>query len=410
MKSTPVVDAFEAVNKTTSAHMLQRVVEALGDLPQPCVLIIPDIANAIDALPAGDYHLLQQNTSALSPRAATFAAATKESGLNLADTDSARLALASPLALDGLDRAVRLAVARGASACLPAEGQAAIFAEACRIVACPELPRFATRLEPSFRLDEVVLPPEQRQQLDDIVSHVLYAKTVLDDWGFAAQLPYGKGVAALFSGPSGTGKTMAARAIGHSLERSVFSVDLSRVVSKYIGETEKNLDAVFIEAERAGAILLFDEADALFGRRSEVKDAHDRYANIETAYLLQRMEAFTGLAILTSNFGQNLDRAFMRRLRFVVPFPFPDSAARENIWRQCLPPQAPLAAEIDFHYLSRRVKITGGNIRQITLQAAFAAAAEGKAIGMEHILRSTRCELMKLGMPGIERELAERAA
>jgi len=202
-------------------------------------------------------------------------------------------------------------------------------------------------------------------------------------------------------------RELCCEVLANQLHLDLYRIDLSSVVSKYIGETEKNLDTVFTEAERAGAILLFDEADALFGKRSDVKDAHDRYANIETAYLLQRMEVFGGLAILTTNFGQNLDRAFMRRLRFVVEFPIPDAAAREKIWRQCLPSQAPLAADIDFRFLSRRVEITGGNIRQITLCAAFAAAAEGAPIGMRHILQATRAEVLKLGMPGIERELAE---
>lgn len=255
-----------------------------------------------------------------------------------------------------------------------------------------------------------MLPSDRRQQLDDIVSHVLHAGTVLNTWGFGAQLPYGRGVTALFTGPSGTGKTMAAQAIGKALKRTVFAVDLSRVVSKFIGETEKNLDAVFVEAERVGAVLLFDEADALFGKRSEVKDAHDRYANIETAYLLQRMEAFSGLAILTSNFGQNLDSAFLRRLRFAVEFPRPDAAAREKIWRQCLPQEAPLAEDLDLHFLARRVEITGGNIRQITLRAAFSAAAEGEPINLNHILNATRAEVLKLGMPGLARELSDQAA
>lgn len=411
MGSIPVVDASaDATSAKAMVHTLRRLVDTFSDLTQPCVLIVPDLAQAIDALPAHEHRVLLRDASASSPPVAAFASATREAGLQLTDADIERLAAAYPLPLDALDRAVRLAVARGAAAGQPESEQATLLAEACRVVACPELPRFATTLEPSFELDEVVLPAARRGQLDDIVAHVLHARTVLDSWGFAAQLPYGKGVAALFTGPSGTGKTMAARAIGRALDRHVFSVDLSRVVSKYIGETEKNLDTVFADAERAGAILLFDEADALFGKRSDVKDAHDRYANIETAYLLQRMEVFGGLAILTTNFGQNLDRAFMRRLRFVVEFPMPDIAARERIWRQCLPSQAPLSDDIDFRFLSRRVEITGGNIRQITLCAAFAAAAECAPIGMRHILQATRAEVLKLGMPGLERELAEQAA
>ena len=308
--SIPAVDAYDKADPSASVQMMKRVVDVFNGVRQACVLIVRDIIPVMDALPHDDYYLCQRNTPPNSPPVTAFAKASSEMGLDLAETDSEQLASSYPLPLDGIDRAVRLAVARGASAGKSAGQQAKLLADACRDIACPELPRFATSLEPSFRLDEVVLPSDRRQQLDDIVSHVLHARKVLNHWGFDAQLPYGKGVAALFSGPSGTGKTMAARAIGHVLQRSVFSVDLSRIVNKYIGETEKNLDMVFLEAEQAGAILLFDEADALFGKRSEVKDAHDRYANIETAYLLQRMEAFSGIAILTSNFGQNLDRAF----------------------------------------------------------------------------------------------------
>jgi SpoVK/Ycf46/Vps4 family AAA+-type ATPase len=200
---------------------------------------------------------------------------------------------------------------------------------------------------------------------------------------------------------------MAAHAIARALRTETYVVDLSRVVSKYIGESEKNLDVVFSDAERAGAVLLFDEADALFGKRSEIKDAHDRYANIEVAYLLQRIEAFSGLAVLTTNFRQNLDQAFVRRLRFVVDFPRPDAAAREAIWRQCLPRTAPVADDVRVRALARRLDLTGGNIRQTTLRAAFLAASDGAAsIRMTHVLEATRAELLKLGMTGAERELA----
>ena len=261
-----------------------------------------------------------------------------------------------------------------------------------------------------FELDDVVLPHDQRAQLDEMVTHVHHAATVLDVWGFGPVLGRARGVAALFWGPSGTGKTMAAQAVARELIADVYQVDLARVVSKFIGETEKNLDAIFDDAERAGAVLLFDEADALFGKRSEVKDAHDRYANIEIAYLLQRMELFGGVAILTTNFRQNVDAAFLRRLRFVVEFPRPDAAAREAIWRKSMPASAPLDARIDFAYLARRVEITGGNIRQIALRAAFAAASEqAAAIRMDHLVEATRAELGKLGMPAAERELGEYA-
>ena len=204
---------------------------------------------------------------------------------------------------------------------------------------------------------------------------------------------------------------MAAQGIARALGSELYRVDLARVVSKFIGETEKSLDAIFDAAERAGAVLLFDEADALFGKRSEVNDAHDRYANIEVAYLLQRMETFTGVAVLTTNFRQNIDQAFLRRLRFVVEFPRPDAEARAEIWRKCLPRSAPVDRKVDFAYLVQRLELTGGTIRQIALRAAFLAAAEeeGPPITMQHLVEAARAEMVKLGMPAAERELAEYA-
>jgi AAA+ superfamily predicted ATPase len=283
-------------------------------------------------------------------------------------------------------------------------------AAACRRIASPNLPSFARRIEPICSLRDVVLPEDHHRQLREIIAHVSHAATVLDNWRFADQMPYGRGVAALFSGPSGTGKTMAAYACAKELNNEICVVDLAQLPSKYIGETNKNLDVLFREAERSGAVLLFDEADALFGKRSEVKDAHDRYANIEIAYLLQRIEAFAGLAILTTNFRQNLDSAFVRRLRFTLDFPTPDAAAREKIWRKCVPESAPLADDVDLRFIARRLELTGGSIRQITLRAAFSAAAAGTAITMRHFVEATRAELLKIGMHQAERELAERVA
>jgi SpoVK/Ycf46/Vps4 family AAA+-type ATPase len=200
---------------------------------------------------------------------------------------------------------------------------------------------------------------------------------------------------------------MAAQAIAQALDTDLFVVDISRIVSKYVGETEKNLDMVFDDAERAGAVLLFDEADGLFTRRSDqVRDAHDRYANLEVAFMLQRIEAYSGIAVLTTNLRQNLDQAFMRRLRFVVDFPKPDAQARERIWQQCLTSKAPRQGDIDFRYLARHLDLTGGHIRQITLRAAFAAAADGGAIHMRHIVAATRAEMRKLGLPDADLDLA----
>ena len=218
--------------------------------------------------------------------------------------------------------------------------------------------------------------------------------TVYEAWGFAAKGSRGLGISALFAGASGTGKTMAAEVLAGELRLDLYRIDLSQVVSKYIGETEKNLRRVFDAAEEGGAILLFDEADALFGKRSEVKDSHDRYANIEVSYLLQRMEAYRGLAILTTNMKNALDTAFLRRLRFIVQFPFPDAAQRAEIWRRIFPADTPTDG-LDIAKLAR-LNVAGGNIRNIALNAAFLAADAGQPVRMGHLLRAARSEYAKL--------------
>ena len=217
---------------------------------------------------------------------------------------------------------------------------------------------------------------------------------VYQKWGFAAKSSRGLGIAALFAGASGTGKTLAAEVLANELQLDLCRIDLSQVVSKYIGETEKNLRRVFDAADEGGAVLLFDEADALFGKRSEVKDSHDRYANIEISYLLQRMEAYRGLAILTTNMKNAVDAAFLRRIRFIVQFPFPDAAQRAEIWRRILPAATPTAA-LDVERLAQ-LNVAGGSIRNIALNAAFLAADGGEPVRMAHILRSARSEYTKL--------------
>ena len=256
---------------------------------------------------------------------------------------------------------------------------------ACKELASEGMSHLVDRIDPLFSLEQVILPPDRKQQLIEIVDHVRLAPRVLDEWKFREQLPYGRGISALFFGPSGTGKTMAAKGIAQRLGIQILRLDLSKVVSKYIGDTEKNIHRVFTAAENSGAAILIDEADALLDKRSEVKDAHDRYANIEVAFLLQRMEAYEGLAILTTNMRKNLDAAFLRRLRFIVDFPRPDADAREKIWRQCLPEASRDLTETEFRQLARRIDVTGGQIRQITLRAAFIAAAADSRITLEHI-------------------------
>ncbi len=265
---------------------------------------------------------------------------------------------------------------------------------ACREQVGWQLGSLAQRLTPCYTWDDIVLPDDLMRQLHEIADQVAARAQVYERWGFGARLPRGRGINALFSGPSGTGKTMAAEILANHLQLDLYRIDLAGVVSKYIGETEKNLRNVFDTAEQSGAILFFDEADALFGKRTEVKDSHDRYANIEVNYLLQRMEDYRGLAILCTNRRASLDRAFLRRLRFLVEFPFPDGENRRLIWQKVFPAQAPLAS-LDLAVLSR-LEISGGNIRNIALNAAFLAAGKQTNIGMEHLLHAARREYSKI--------------
>ncbi|MFE0189026.1 AAA family ATPase [Streptomyces sp. NPDC058989] len=256
------------------------------------------------------------------------------------------------------------------------------------------LDELGRRIEPRAGWGDLVLADRQLRILQEIVAHVRQRSTVYQDWGFAKALRSGLGVTALFAGGSGTGKTLAAEVMAKELGLDLFIIDLSQVVSKYIGETEKNLSRVFDAAERGGALLLFDEADALFGKRSEVKDSHDRYANLEVSYLLMRMEAYRGLAVLTTNMKKALDSAFMRRIRFVVDFPFPGEKERAEIWSRVLPAQAPVKG-IDPSLLAQ-LTVAGGSIRNIALSGAFLAAEEGDRLQMRHMLAAARTEYLKL--------------
>jgi hypothetical protein len=266
--------------------------------------------------------------------------------------------------------------------------------QTCREHAGWRLEELAQRIDPCYTWEDIVVPPDVWQQLQEIAAQVAHRHQVYETWGFGAKLSRGRGISALFSGPSGTGKTMAAEILAHHLELDLYRIDLAGVVSKYIGETEKNLKKVFDAAEQSGAILFFDEADALFGKRTEVKDSHDRYANIEVNYLLQRMEDYRGLAILATNRKSALDRAFLRRLRFLVDFPFPDAASRRRIWQKIFPPQAAVAG-LDCDGLAR-LEIAGGNIRNIALNAAFLAASAGGSIGMAQVMHAARREYAKI--------------
>lgn len=278
---------------------------------------------------------------------------------------------------------------------------------ACRRQSRHKLSTLAHKIQPKYNWDDIVLPRDQMDQLREICCYVEHHQTVFGDWGFDRKLSLGKGLNVLFAGPSGTGKTMAAEIIANELGLDLYKIDLSAVVSKYIGETEKNLDRIFHEGQTSNAILFFDEADALFGKRSEVRDSHDRYANIEIAYLLQKMDEYDGVVILATNLRNNMDDAFARRMHFCIEIPIPDESDRYRIWKGIFPHEAPLSQGIDLHFMAQQFKITGGNIKNIALSAAFLAAEDGGCINIENLVRATKREYQKIGKLCTEGEFAQ---
>lgn len=279
--------------------------------------------------------------------------------------------------------------------------------DACRAYSRHKLVNLAVKVNPSRSRDDIILPKDQMEILREICNYVKHQPVVLDDWGFGEKLVQSKGLNVLFAGPSGTGKTMAAEILAGELGLDLYRIDLATVVSKYIGETEKNLNRIFREAEYSNAVLFFDEADAIFGKRSEVRDSHDRYANIEISYLLQKMEAYDGIAILATNLRKNLDQAFLRRMHFTVEFPMPEGEDRLKIWRLCFPAAAPLAKDIDLKFLAKRFKISGGNIKNIAVASAFHAAENGGKIGMTNLIHATKREFQKMGKLIVESDFGE---
>lgn len=274
---------------------------------------------------------------------------------------------------------------------------------ACHANTSRKLSSLAKKIEPGYSWDDIVLSRDKLKQLEEMRDTIKCRAVVYEEWGYSEKLSLGMGLNALFCGPSGTGKTMAAEIIANSLGLEFYKIDLSSIVSKYIGETEKNLSRIFAEAESSNVILFFDEADSLFGKRTEVKDAHDRFANIETSYLLQKMEEHDGIVILASNLRNNIDDAFVRRLYSVIEFPFPDEKHRKKIWRGIFPPEVPLSDSIDFDFLARQFKLSGGNIKNIGLCAAFLGAADNDAgVTMDHLILATKREYQKLNKPCTE--------
>ncbi|MGB4271349.1 MAG: ATP-binding protein, partial [Propionicimonas sp.] len=266
------------------------------------------------------------------------------------------------------------------------------------------LERLARRIEPEVGWEDLVVTPAVRRALTDLAARARHRDRVLADWRMRRGGGRGHGVTALFAGDSGTGKTLSAEVIASDLGLDLYTVNLATVVDKYIGETEKNLERIFAEASGVNAVLFFDEADAIFGKRSDVKDAHDRYANIESAYLLQRMETFDGLAVLATNLRANIDEAFTRRLDTIIDFPAPAPPLRLTLWQRCLAPPLPVADDLDFGFLAEAFDLAGGNIRSASTTAAYLAAATGGPVTMRLLVQAVEQEYRKLGRLVLERE------
>jgi len=339
--------------------------------------------------PPGPDQRLRLWRAALDTAAASFL----DSGSDLADV-AAKFRLSGGQIRDAAATARSLALARA-----PAGPQitAADLHAACRLHSNRKLAELAVPVIPRYTWDDIVLPDEQMAQLREIYDQVRHRALVYEAWGFDGKLATGKGLSVLFAGPSGTGKTMAADVLANVLGLDLYRIDLSTVVSKYIGETEKNLARIFAEAMTSNAILFFDEADALFGKRTQVRDAHDRYANVEISYLLQKMDEYAGMVVLATNLRKNMDEAFVRRLHATVEFPVPGEAERRRIWGQVWPAATPRDPGLDTEFLARRIEVTGGSIRNIALAGAFLAAADGGVVTMTHLLHATRREYQKMG-------------
>jgi AAA+ superfamily predicted ATPase len=375
----------------------RALLAALADAPGPRLLAGATPWEPSDALRGRPFVRVELAAPDVDARTRLWVAALAETALG-DDVDLA--ARAAQLALTGGQIHDAAATARGLARLRGGAGApvtAADLGEACRRHSGRRFGGLARKVTARPAWDDLVLTADRVQRLRELCDHARHRATVFDRWGFDRKLPNGKGLGLLFTGAPGTGKTLAASVIATELGLDLYQIDLASVVSKWIGETEKQLGRIFDEAERGHAVLLFDEADALFGKRSEVQDAHDRYANLETSYLLQRLEAYEGIVILASNFRRNMDEAFMRRLRFIVEFPLPDERDRLRIWERLWPAEMPRAPDLDLGVLARRFELAGAYLRNIALAAAFLAAAEGQPVGQRHALHAARREYQKLG-------------
>jgi SpoVK/Ycf46/Vps4 family AAA+-type ATPase len=269
--------------------------------------------------------------------------------------------------------------------------------DACHLHANQNLRQFAIRIKPKHTMDDLVLDKKNKKQLCQIVEMFTHKHIVYNEWGFDKKLSLGKGISALFYGSPGTGKTLSSDIIAHEVGMDLYKIDISTIISKYIGETEKNLAQIFREAETSNAILFFDEADAIFGKRTEVKDSHDRYANIEVSYLLQKIDEYNGIVIMATNYAGNIDEAFNRRINFIINFPFPDENSRYHIWNSIFPKETPLVNNLNFKLLAERLELSGGHIKNIALQAAFYASQTTGKVDMGHIIEASKNEFAKIG-------------
>lgn len=389
---------FDSLSALENQAPLKTFMRGLEGLPSPIFLAGDTPWEPFEGLSSASFFRIEFQRPSFSQRIELWAAALKGKTDLAPDVDFGTLA--GKFRLSGGQ--IRAAAATAHSLAIwkdPGSGQISMtdLYEACRLHSNQKLRVLARKITPIHTWDDIILPEDRLERLKEICSSVRYRARVYSEWGFAKKLSMGKGLNILFAGPSGTGKTMAAEIMAGTLGLELYKIDLSSVVSKYIGETEKNLARIFNEAETSNAILFFDEADALFGRRSEIRDSHDRYANIEVSYLLQRMEEYDGIVILATNLRKNMDEAFVRRMQFTVEFPFPSEKDRFRIWERIWPEETPRSADLDLDFMARRFEIAGGNIRNIAVAAAFLAADDGGAVNMKHLLSATQREFQKMG-------------
>lgn len=390
LEDRPIV--FEGLEDVEPADRA-RTLRAIEARPERTVLAAPTRTAAL-ALGERTVLLVEAGAPSFAERRQAWADLT-----GVADTDdvAAKFRLSMTQIIEAAEVARLSAVARGL-----ATPERSDLDAGARQASSSKLGELAARLPPGYKWEDLVVPPKQTEQLQSISAYLRHRDRVLSDWGYERTVSRTQGLKVLFAGESGTGKTMGSQVIAAELGLEIFRVDLATTVSKYIGETEKNLDRIFGAAEGSNAILFFDEADALFGKRSETSDSHDRYANIEVAYLLQKMEGYPGAVILATNFRRNIDDAFIRRLDFVIDFPFPEKEDRKRIWQKVLPPEAPLADDIDLDFLAEKFKLSGGAIRNCSLAGAFEAADDDSPIGMRHLVRAVANEYGKQGRLTLE--------